>query len=208
MPTDDQTPPAPPAPPSSPKLPPHQDEAYLTKLRQENGHWRQQYQAQKDEAARLQGMVNSMSDYETMKGKATALEEQLRGDRLTARLSSELSALGVTDPKQQAIIVKATDLTVTWDDKHQPQGDFSALKNTVDTLGLAPAQPPADNDATTPGEGTQAKPGNGQGQQSPSPPRVPGATHHAPDSVDRAATYEDVLAAGHAILDRVRSEGA
>jgi hypothetical protein len=148
-----------------------------------------------------------MADYDVLKTNATTLEQQLRGDRLTARLASELSALGVTDPAKQAKIVKATDLTITWDEQNRPQGDFSALKETVDILGPAPT-PPADNSATTPGEGTQATPGNGQGQHPPSPPRVSGATHHAPDAVDRAATYEDVLAAGHKIIDQFYSEGA
>jgi hypothetical protein len=148
-----------------------------------------------------------MSDYETLKGNAAAMEAQLRGDRLTARLSSELSALGVTDPEKQALVVKATDLKVTWTDDHKPQGDFSPLQKTVATLGLAPA-PPSDSDAAPPGEGgTQAKPGDGQGQQTPpSPPRVSGATHTAPGSADRPMSYEDVVAEGLNILDRERSD--
>jgi hypothetical protein len=170
---------------------------------------RQQFQEQKAIAEGLQTRIDAMSDYDATKTKATTLEQQLRGDRLTARLSSELSALGITDPAKQALVVKATDLTVTWNDANEPQGDFSALKTTVETLGLAPA-PPSDSGSDSPGEGgTQAKPTNGQGQQTTSsPPKVSGATHIAPGSADTAQTYEDVLAAGFSILDRVRSEGA
>lgn len=209
---NDQAPPQPPASPPQDipdehkELPPAEDPQYLAKLRQQNGWFRQRFQAQVDETARLQGML---SDYDALKTTATALEQQLRGDRLTAKLAAELSALGITDPAKQALVVKATDISVTWSNDHQPQGDFSALKTTVETLGLAPA-PPADSGSDSPGEGgKQANPGNGQGAQTPPPPpKVSGATHNAPGSVDRPATYEEVVAKGHAILDRVRSEGA
>jgi hypothetical protein len=204
---NDQAPPQPPASPP-PKPPPAQDETYLASLRNEAALRRQQYQEQKAIAESLQARLDSMADYDALKTSATALEQQLRNDRLTAKLAAELGALGITDPAKQALVVKATDLTVTWDDTHQPQGDFSALKKTVDTLGLAPASPPADSGSDSPGEGGTQAPGNGSQQTPPPPPKVSGATHKAPGSGDRPVTYEEVVAAGHEILDRVRSEGA
>jgi hypothetical protein len=207
-PIDPNSPPASPAPPQpGPKPPPAEDPDYLAKLRQENGWFRQRYQEQVAETGKLQEQLNAMSDYDAVKGQRTALEQQLRGDRLLARMSQELTALGVTDPAQQALVVKASDLNVSWDDQHNPQGDFSPLKTTVETLGLTQGTATTDSGNAPPGEGgTQAEASEADGKQTPPPPNVSGATYHAPGSANHQPTYEDIVDEGHNILARVRSE--